>query len=45
MKDEVIRIRISAEDKEKVKEKAESLGLTVSAYISMLIHSDIRGKR
>lgn len=44
MKDEVIRIRISSEDKAALKEKAESMGLTVSGYINLLIHTDARRK-
>ena len=41
MKSTNIQIRTSEKLKEETKQKADSIGLTVSAYITMLIKKDI----
>lgn len=40
MKTETIRFRCAKEQRDKIEKKAESLGLTMSAYITMLITKD-----
>ena len=42
IKDKDILIRIDKETKNKVKEKAESLGLSVSSWIRTLIIKDLK---
>ena len=44
MKNTNIQIRSSEEFKKEVIKKAESIGLTVSAYITMLIKKDLKNK-
>ena len=45
MKDDVIRLRISTELKSAVKQVAESKGLSVSAYITMLLTEKMKEEK
>jgi len=42
IKEKDILIRISSDLKEQIKEKAEKIGLNLSAYIRMLIIKDLK---
>lgn len=42
MKTEYLHIRITEEEKKKATEKAESLGLSLSSYMRMLINIDTK---
>jgi len=41
MKSKTIQIRISEEEKEQLEQQAASLGLTVSAYVRMIVKQKI----
>jgi len=41
MKSKTIQIRISEEEKEQLEQQADSLGLTVSAYVRMIVKQKI----
>lgn len=45
MKDEYIRIRMSEQDKERIKKGAEREGMTMSEYILTLVRIDEREHR